>query len=53
MPVVELSRIITVPVAWLYTIFIREFTPVCIKVESPITASQFFTYSFPFAFSMP
>ena len=52
-PVVELSRMSTVPVALLYIIFIRELTPVCRNVESPITATQFLMYSFPFAFSIP
>ncbi len=33
--------------------FIRELTPVCRKVESPITATQSFMYSLPLAFSMP
>ena len=44
---------ITVPVALLYIMFIREFTPVCKKVESPITATQSLMYSLPLAFSIP
>ena len=33
--------------------FIRELIPVCINVESPITATQLRIYSFPLAFSIP
>ena len=33
--------------------FIRELMPVCMNVESPMTATQSRMYSFPLAFSMP
>ena len=33
--------------------FMRELMPVCMKVESPITATQLLIYSLPFAFSIP
>ena len=37
----------------MYTIFTRELIPVCIKVESPITATQLRIKSLPLAFYIP
>ena len=39
MPVIELSRMMTVALDSLYAMFTRPVMPECIKVESPMTAT--------------
>ena len=53
MPVMELSKIMTVEVPLLYTISIKPVTPECKKVESPSTATDCRANSLPRAFSIP
>ena len=53
MPVMELSRMMTVELDWLYAMFARPVMPECIKVLSPITATVFPSLSFPSALLKP
>ena len=53
MPVMELSRMMTVEFVWLYAIFARPVMPECMNVESPITATVFFSASAPRALLNP
>ena len=52
-PVIELSRIITVELLWLYAILASPVIPECINVESPITATVLFSLSLPSALLKP
>ena len=49
MPVMELSRMITVEFDWLYAMLARPVMPECMNVESPMTATVLCSLSAPSA----